>query len=371
MDGEAITIALLSRKCALLEEELAADRNTIMILTDIADAKWRLASSSSPRTHSYAPSPKHHPPPLMETPRMGNMRVAAPSVKSQEDRTVEMNLRLNTDFQAGIQSQIFIKDLKQAVADVSRTGTSDLSTLSILRVSPPGSTAEYDGVLFNDRQYSELDVIGEKNPDRLRAENEDGAVGDVLTQELKAAQIEIQRLNKQIGELQVEIVQLQVALLQEKGERKNGEKDTARNIPAAASAPDTRGGPTQEELDDLKQALAEANKDNENLRKKLAEKEAVPPPPAAAADIRGRGVPTQKEVDDLKRALAEAQQFINDEMDKKDMMDNEDVKETLGEVPLTKELVEKDASKMKALPPIPTPPPIPPPLTQNDLDDLR
>ena len=322
VNGDAQKIALLSQKCALLEEELAAERNTIMILTDIADAKWRLASSyspsrssDSPRTQSYAPSPKHPPPPLMETPRMGDMLVAAPSVKSQEDRK------------------------KQAVADVSGTGTSDPSMLSILRVSPPGGTAEYDsndGVFFNDRQYSELDVTGAKissnhvaptsldeNVDRLRAENEDGAVGDALTQELNAAQNEILRLNK---------------------EKKNGEKNTPPNIPATASAPDIRGGPTQKEA-------------------------AAPAAASAAPDIRGG--PTQKEVDDLKRALAEAQQFINDEMDKKDMLDKEDVKETLGEVPLTKELGETDADKTNALPPTPTAPPIPPPLTQNELDGLK
>ncbi len=57
---------------------------------------------------------------------------------SQKDRLVEMNLRLNMDFQAAgqedsIQRRIFIKDLKQDLADASGTGASNFN---ILKVSP-------------------------------------------------------------------------------------------------------------------------------------------------------------------------------------------------------------------------------------------
>jgi hypothetical protein len=58
--------------------------------------------------------------------------------ESQKDRAVEMNLRLNMEFQAAgqegsVQRQNFMKDLKQDLADASGMGTSDFN---ILKISP-------------------------------------------------------------------------------------------------------------------------------------------------------------------------------------------------------------------------------------------
>jgi len=55
---------------------------------------------------------------------------------AKKERAVAMNLRLNMDFQAAglegsIQRQIFIKNLKQDLADAAGTGTSDFNILKI------------------------------------------------------------------------------------------------------------------------------------------------------------------------------------------------------------------------------------------------
>ena len=132
---------------------------------------------------------------------------------------------------------------------------------------------------------------------------------------------------------------------------------TAKKSGAISNLAEFGGGRTQKEVDDLKQALAEATKEREDLKKKLAENEralppattsALPPylPPATTSAPAVPPGPTQKEVDALKQALAEAlkdkedskkklaekersveefkfhldeaQQFIDDMMDKED-----------------------------------------------------
>ncbi len=55
---------------------------------------------------------------------------------AKKERAVAMNLRLNMDFQAAglegsVQRQIFIKDLKQDLADAAGTGTSDFNILKV------------------------------------------------------------------------------------------------------------------------------------------------------------------------------------------------------------------------------------------------
>jgi hypothetical protein len=155
--------------------------------------------------------------------------------------------------------------------------------------------------------------------------------------------------------------------------KKLAEKDAkkTRALPPTPSDPEIPPGPTQhrqQEVDDLKRALAESLKDNEDLKEKLAEMErAVLPTSSALAIPPG---PTQKEVDHLKRALADAQQFINDVMDKQDTMDKRDLKEKPPEVPL-KELAGKDAAKTRALPPTPSTPAMPPGPTQQEVDELK
>jgi chromosome segregation ATPase len=143
--------------------------------------------------------------------------------------------------------------------------------------------------------------------------------------------------------------------------KKLAEKDAkkTRALPPTPSAPEIPPGPTQQEVDHLKRALAESLQDKEDLKKKLAEMErAVLPTTSALAIPPG---PTQKEVDHLKRALADAQQFINDVMDKQDMMDKGDLKELAG----------KDAAKTRALPPTPSTPATPPGPTVQEVDELK
>jgi hypothetical protein len=93
--------------------------------------------------------------------------------------------------------------------------------------------------------------------------------------------------------------------------------------PTTASAPAIRQGPTQKELDDPQQALAEALKDKADLKKKLSEteKDAVKARslPHAINDPAIPPGPTQKEVDDLKQALAGA------------LKDKEDLRKKLAE----------------------------------------
>ena len=73
---------------------------------------------------------------------------------------------------------------------------------------------------------------------------------------------------------------------------------TAKKSGAISNLADFGAGRTQKEVDDLKQALAGALKDKQDLTKQLAEKE--------------------RSVEEFKFHLDEAQQFIDDMMDKED-----------------------------------------------------
>jgi len=104
------------------------------------------------------------------------------------------------------------------------------------------------------------------------------------------------------GRTQKEVDALKQALAEATKEREDLKKKLAENDralpPATTNAPAVPPGPTQKEVDALKQALAEALKDNEDSKKKLAEKE--------------------RSVEEFKFHLDEAQQFIDDMMDKED-----------------------------------------------------
>jgi len=111
---------------------------------------------------------------------------------------------------------------------------------------------------------------------KLQEECSELTAADKKNEELKDHEVEIERLKNDLAQRENDLLLALAEALKDRDDLRKKLAETEKNAVKARALPPTPSappGPTQRDVDQLKQALAEALKDQEDLKKKLAETE--------------------------------------------------------------------------------------------------
>jgi DNA repair exonuclease SbcCD ATPase subunit len=141
---------------------------------------------------------------------------------------------------------------------------------------------------------------------------------DKKNEELKDHEVEIERLKNDLAQRENDLLLALAEALKDRDDLRKKLAETEKNAVKARALPPTPSappGPTQRDVDELKQALAEALKGQEDLKKKLAETQVTktkvqaqksPTPPSSFSGPAADDVKTSKENSKSQKLLSMA-----------------------------------------------------------------